>query len=69
MTGYELLISDNYFQAHPENIMGVEAKGTTKWGEEITIVKKDSSIAEIEKRIIGSGIVPKQEPWHLLAHQ
>ena len=53
-----------FFKAHPQNILGVEAKGTTRWGEEITIVKKDSSIAEIAKRIIADGITPKPEVWH-----
>lgn len=57
--------SGNYFKLHPDHILGVEAKGTTRWGEEITIVKKDKSIGEISKLIIGDGITPKPEPWHL----
>lgn len=65
MTELEILTADNYFRTHPQNIMGTIGMGTTRWGEEISIVKSDDSIREIADRIIGNGILPEKQPWHL----
>lgn len=65
MTQVELLTGDKYFETHPEHIMGEVGKGTTRWGEEISIVKSDEAIESIAARIIGKAEKPEQQPWHL----
>lgn len=65
MTEIELLNGDKYFETHTENVLGEKGKGTTRWGEEISIVTSDENIEEIAARIIGDGEKPKQQPWHL----
>lgn len=65
MIQIELLTGDNYFQANPNNIMGTVGKDTTRWGEEISIVRSDEAIESIAARIMGTSSAPQQQPWHL----